>query len=668
MGILLTQTRKEELLELIKTDARLGQLWRDYCSRVENYTSTRELTPMYDRTKWWHHVWDRVGDSAFVYAMTGDNAAGAYVHTCVMDMCTKKTEREWLGPWFRRVEDLPLAKLETAHVSCAISVAYDLCPDLFNEEEKAIILDSLKNRSLPLCRRHLDSDNLFTNWRMVILNGYATTACVLGDKDAIAYATDFFDIAIQAFNADSYGESVQYSNYAILNLIHAYELLLAYDESLKDRLDSSFAPNMMKWYAASFMYMKPMNDPAWGEKEYPRNLNFGDSAVIFRPSGDVLMHIAKRFAKTRKTEAGLAMWMFSTTYKDDLAPYDWSTFGFFNQYHYHTFINYVSSDEVKPLSPKEAEMPLLNSFETGTVVYRDNWDSPKLILGIQGGYVPNRVTEHRHADQNSFILSYQNERMLADPGHCCYRLKSCQFSKTDDSHNTWTFEKENGEILHQKKVGGNFRRSLQPSMNKLERCEKIDDLLIIQSDCAKTYGEEVEKAQRTWLVLGENMMFLVDRIKSKTPMKPITHFVVNNRGDKTDDRIFYGKRVVFRRNGVGMKLLPMTFNGQELEMSMNWGYMHDCYHPEPNRLGQAAEGSALIYDYKPTDYTTDYIAVYAIILDSDTEIKRWHLRDEAENVYYIEPKEKTGGFRLTVNKDGSLTATDLYRNKDYNII
>ena len=116
-----------------------------------------------------------------------------------------------------------------------------------------------------------------------------------------------------------------------------------------------------------------------------------------------------------------------------------------------------------------------------------------------------------------------------------------------------------------------------------------------------------------------------------------------------------------------MKLLPLAVNGQEPEMNMNWGYMHDCYHPEPNRLGQGIEGSALIYDYKPTEYTTDYTGVYAIFLDSDADIKRWHLRNVEENVYYIEPKEKTGGFQLSVNKDGSLTATDVYQNKTYEI-
>lgn len=671
MGIILTDKRKNEIRDLINKDSRFAQLWNDYCSRVDTYTMAEknEIAPMYGRTKWWHYIWERVGDASFVYAISGDKKVGAYVHDVVMQMFSPKKFDEWIGPWFRKIQEPPVGTLETAHISCAICSAYDMCPDLFSNEEKEVILKSLRERILPWCKRYTENLTHFGNWKMVLFNGYTTAACILGDEEAIAYSVDYYNLLIKAYNKDSYGESVQYSNYASFNLIHAYEILVSYKPELETKLDTSFMANLIKWYSASFMYMKPMYDPDWGDKAYPRTINFGDSAAIFRPNGDVLMHVAKRFSGTREIEAGLAMWLFETTYKEDLTPYDSSTFGFFNQYHYYTFINYVSAKEVQPLSPKDAGMSLINTFETGTITYRNDWDIPELILGIQGGYVPNHVTAHRHQDQNSFILAYGNERILADPGHCCYRLYSWKFSKSDESHNTWTFERENGEIIHQTLVSRSFisKEGPMPSMNNLERCEKIDDLFICQSDCAKVYGEDIEKAQRTWLAFGGNVVFIVDRIKSKVPLKPISHFVFNNRGEKdlTDDRIFYGKRVVFRRNGVGVKFLPMDVEGFENEMSMNWGFMHDCYHPEPNRLGQGKEGSALIYDYKPTGFTKDYTAVYAIILDSADNISHWHTPDAGKNTYYMEPGGKSGGYKLSIEEDGTLKATDLYLNKDY---
>ncbi len=666
MGLFVSNQRKEEMQSLIKTDKRFNKLWEDYVRRVAGYTDTTDLVKMYDVTKWWHLIWERIGDAAFVYLMNGDEKAGAFVHDTVMHTCLGRKPEEWIGPFFRKMKEPPVGQLETAHISCAISAAYDMCPDLFSDEEKEIVKRLLRERILPWCKEFVDAGGWFNNWRMVLLNGYTVAACILGDNDAVKYAVEKFNLLTGAYNSDSYGESVQYSNYASLNLTHAYEVLISYDPSLKEKLDSSYQANMIKWYAASFMYMKPLNDVNWGDMPYPRTLNFGDSASIFRPTGDVLMHVAKRFAKSRPDDAALAMWLFETTYKEDVGPYDRSTFGFFNQYHYYTFINYVSAAEVKPLSPKEVGMPLISVFETGMVAYRTSWDNTKLILGIQGGYKPNNVTSHRHKDQNSFILAYKNERMFADPGHCCYRLETQRFSKSEDSHNTWTFEKENGEIIRQTIVSGNFIAGVEQPMNELKRCEKIDDLFICQSDCAKAYGDEIEKAQRTWMVLGDNMMFIVDSFKSKVPVKPIAHFVLNNRGEGlTDDRIFYKKRVVFRRNGIGMKFFPLNVEGYDVNMAMNWGALHECYHPEANRLGQGREGTALIYDFSPDGYTYEYTAVYGVILDSDKEIGRWHTPDVGKNHYYIEPGDKKGGFRLTISEDGILKAEDLYNNKEY---
>jgi hypothetical protein len=131
--------------------------------------------------------------------------------------------------------------------------------------------------------------------------------------------------------------------------------------------------------------------------------------------------------------------------------------------------------------------------------------------------------------------------------------------------------------------------------------------------------------------------------------------------------VFYGKRVVFRRCGKAIKLLPMEVTGYTVEMDMNFGYMHDCYHPEPNRLGEGKEGSALIYDFKPTEFVTEYMAVYAIILSDDNEILYWHTADKEENVYHIQPRDKVNGYKLMPTKDGRLKLVDLYKSKEYTI-
>lgn len=73
----------------------------------------------------------------------------------------------------------------------------------------------------------------------------------------------------------------------------------------------------------------------------------------------------------------------------------------------------------------------------------------------------------------------------------------------------------------------------------------------------------------------------------------------------------------------------------------------------------------MIYNYKPTEFVTEYTAVYAIILDTAAHIPHWHTPDVGINTYYMEPGEKVGGYKLSIEDDGTLKATDLYINKDY---
>ena len=116
MSFILTDKRKAKIKEQIKTDNRFAQLWNDYVARVKTYTGKEknEVAPMYDRTKWWHYVWERVGDAAFVYAITGDEKAGSYVYDVTMEMFSQKKYAEWVGPWYRPVKEPVTGALETA--------------------------------------------------------------------------------------------------------------------------------------------------------------------------------------------------------------------------------------------------------------------------------------------------------------------------------------------------------------------------------------------------------------------------------------------------------------------------------------------------------------------------------------------------------------------------
>jgi len=665
MGYLLKYDLVEKIRNDISSNMQLKNLWDSLYQRTMDFTRTPQLSKPQDTVKWWHLIWERLGDAAFVCAVMPNEQLKTFVHDVVMDVCNKDID-EWLGPWFRKRTDEKVATLETAHTGIAVAVAFYMCSILFSDEEKKVIFSALREKCQVLCKaflKNLKTTTKVNNWYMVILDGYITVSCVLNDEKAVKEGISVYQELLKAYSKDSYGESLQYSNYASLHLCHAYEMVSACYPALLKQLDCSVYGNLIKWYVASFMYMKPLYGE-WGEHvAYPRSLNFGDSAAIFRPSGDLLIHLSARLKNTVPINAGLARWLFDVTYGNPShEPCDRSTFGFINNYHYLTIM--LFSDSTEAISPQGAGMPLLSSFETGTVVFRDRWENPKLILGIQGGYKCNNVTAHRHFDQNSFIVSYLNERMILDPGHCCYRLYSHRHSVSNEAHSTWTFETEEHRLICQKPVEGNFLSGIQEPMNKLKIAEKIDNIGVISSDCAPVYGEDFIRAERSWIVYNSNVIFIVDRIKTKIPVKVNTHFVVNNRNNMVDERIFYNLRVVIRRNGVGMKLLPLSAETEKLIMERAWGFAHDCYHPEPNNIGQGKEGSALIYKYTTEEYKTKHIHVYALIFDKEEHIKKWHAVVD-DNHYRILPPGDQGGVKINIVSDELIQIADCNNNKIY---
>lgn len=650
----------EKIKDFISQNSQAKELWDNFYARTQRDAKTKGIAKSTDTLKWWHLAWERLGDAAFACFLEPTAELEQFVHDATLEICEKSAD-EWLGPWFRKRTKDNLGQLETAHAGVAAAISYIFCERLFSEQERKTIFDALRVKCQEPCGNFLRGRPFFNNWSMVLLNGYVTASCVLGDRKALSGAMDMYEELLSAYNTDSYGESLQYSSYASAALCHIHEMITAYAPEFADRLRPQIYGDLMPWYAASFMYMKPLGGE-WGEEILPRSLNFGDSAAIFRPSGDLLIHIAARLNGTGSPNAGLAKYLFDTTYKYPAAgPCDRSSFAFFNNYHYLTFL--LLPMAAKAITPQEAGLGLLMSFETGTIAVRDSWEKPKLILGIQGGYQPCKMSTHRHLDQNSFILAYNGERMLIDPGHCCYRLNSQIESTYARAHSTWVFEDESGDLITQEEVSGNIRDGVKAPLNTLRYIKSAPGVNIISSDAAAAYGENFIKAERTWFIHKSNVIIIADRIETKKPVKAVANFVANNRDALTDERIFYSNRVVLRRGNTALKILPITDDRENVHMTPHWGFVHDCYHPEPNQKGQAKEGSALIYRFSTGNYSTAHMCIYALIIDEEKNIRYWHAEPEDKG-YKIDPPGHSGGLTVKV-EDNCIEITDCENDESY---
>ena len=646
MSIFMTKKELERIRTARNADTQLGTLWRALKMRTYKNTSENTLVQSSDTQQWWHLVWERIRDAASVYAVEPNDTLGIWLHDRVMELA-ELSEDAWIGPWFRQRTQPPKGALETAHIVNAVSEAYDLCPTLFTDTEKEQIIAALRERGLPMCREFLKSVRKpwINNWFCVIAGGFAAAAVILDDREAVREAVDYYRFCTTFYDADGYGESLQYGNYASLSLSHMREVLVRYDSTLDAALPIDCIANTVCLAVSSFLYMKPLGGE-YGDTPYPRSFNFGDCAAIYRPTGEVLLQIASQYHE--RTVAGLARWLFDTTYTNPAdGPDELATFGFYNQFSYVSLL--YLPDAAPALSPEDADMNTVNVYKTGNAVIRDSWTQTKTVLGAQIGYETHPITAHRHADQNSFVLAYDGERYFADPGHCCYRLQTWRDCCKTEHHNTWDFEDAEGNRYTQA-----LCQPGQPPLNTLVSYPQTPGFSILASDCAAAYGAHFKRCERVWITAFPDLMFMIDRVETDIPMKMTSHFVLNNRDNKLRSKIADDRRLVFRRGQGAIKFF--TFADEPLVLQQRWGFIHDYYHPLANQRGQGKEGSAEIYDYV-TDFGTSHLIIHPFVMNETTEILYWHIKNPAPGVYRIYNRDDAHSWTLTIRPDEELWFT-----------
>ncbi len=611
-----------------------------------------------DTQEWWHLCWERASDAAFVWHMERDDHLGQWIRGVAFDMRDAE-DTEWIGPWFRN-HDRPLTgQLETAHVTWAMCEILDLCQDLFTAEERAGLEAALREKGMEPCLRFCEKvqgdHRHISNWFSVLTSGYGAAAMYLQDEKAIRRTLNLLQDAYGMYNRDSYGESVQYSNYCSLTMAQLHEILLRLRPDLAAQVSLAPYANLMDWYAASFLYMKPWDD----EVLYPRTLNFADSAAVFRPTGNVLAQVAVRLKENMPRQAALASWLLETAYaRPEEGADELATFGFYNHFSYHTVL--MQPDMAPARSPAELGMSEKLAFENGHVILRDSWQKTRSVLGVQAGYQTMNVTGHRHQDHGSFQFAQGTERMIVDGGHCCYRLQDYRYSCSSSQHAVFDFVREAEStnawwtVIDQKKADGSFYSPKPPRVRNLIS-RYAGPAHVLTMDLTDAYGDEVTLAQRCIVSCLPGAVFIIDRAETAEPLRMRTHFPMNNRDDELKIHQADDHRFVFRRHGEAMKVFECAafMDGEQRpsEMRFGWGFAHRNYHPLANQDGQGKEGSVMIYNWVDAQPATSHLRLCAIASDVDERIKGWHIKPEGENRWYIENPEKQK--LLVVEKRGN---------------
>lgn len=593
--------------------------------RAVRWTAHPSVTRPDERAGWWHVVWERLGDVAFLQAWEPDAQRAAWLRAEVLRICALDAE-DWLGPFFRPKTPPLLGSIETGHIGVAIADVLHLCPELFDGADVTAIADAVTEKGLVPTRRWLDrfdegADEL-NNHYLAHLNGYAAMALLTSSTADLETLPRRLDVAASLFQDDSYPESVQYWGYAALHFANLFRILSA--TGLVDSRWLRVAAGALPWVAHSMLF--PQTESPWGAGRHVSLLNFGDSALTGRPPADALLCFARHLRRADPMRAGLARWLFDETYADvEVAPEDLASFGFFNQVGWRSVVDLAAA--AAPLSPDDAQLPTCDTFRFGTVIERDRWTDPRTVLAARNGHDRLTTPSHRHRDEGSFVLGHRGEVLFTDPGHCCYRLHAYQRAKDSSVHSTWTLFDEGGRQIDQTVALGSEALGERYAPRRVDH-DGLGALTVFGADVGAAYPSPVERATRMWITCLPHLVVIVDDIETSTPTTVETRFLLDNRENRL--RTEGGSEtLVLRRGGAGAMLARLesrTDGGpSEGPVLTSWTAVHDVYDPLPNAAGQGKEGSGVIHGFSTSVAGLRHRAVYAIALDEAARIGEWRL-------------------------------------------
>lgn len=671
-SIFLTDTEKERLQDM-PTNTRTASLLSSMQARVEKRAALVSFADPSTTNQWWHFAGEYLTDAALIHAVRPSEQVDAWLRASVMSL-VRRPVADWAGPAFRRYNGgVLVGTLETAHLAWGVSIAYDLASDLFTQAEKDEIVTALREKGLLPCRRFLERASTHMNWNCVLFAGFTVTAAILGDEEALAYATEWLPVAEDHFQKDgSYGESLQYANYAAYSIMLAHEALIRYYPAKP----TTFEPyaRMVDWASYALFYRKPLS--GWPMMDWPRSANFGDAAAIFRPSGDLLVHVAARAKKELPLQAGLASWLFNTLYfpANEPGPHDLASFGFVNGFGFLSVI--MLADAASAVSPKETDLPVVKAFSGGDVFVRDYWGGIT-TLAARIPSEPRHASAHLHGDINSFILVHNNERLILDPGHSCYRNITHELEISSSTHNTCTFEISGTANSPARKLvqHGGKRRSLIHENGKLRSDDPSDDggrrliasrigpVSVIGSDAAQLYGVPIRTFIRFWVLCGSNVLFIVDQIEADVPVKTTWNWLLNNRDGLLDYKMDRPNKLTARRGDAGVKI---THFGEGDYSVPVYAMVHDAYHPLPAQRGEGAPGSGILIQWNESTPSAARTVVHTLAIDSHAGVLGWESKAES-NTYTLEDTDRNQKWSLLINDDGSFNINDIISGQSYSV-
>ena len=599
------------------TEPLISMFWA-MVARVDHRADTPGLINHSGATGWQYPVSEYLPDAAIIYTLKPNEKIKTWLRDTTLAII-RRPATDWAGIPPHQPSSDASSKLGTAHLTWSVALVLDLAGSIFTPDEKLELVQAIQEKGLNVCQQALDQCHALNHVPCLLNAAIAVAAAILRKEDTLAKAAEVFSRHVHLFHPDGSGaDSLQNANYAAYGLMLAYEALIRSNTKLQRSLPLGPYARKVRWDAASLLYKKPLS--GWPGQAPARSANFNDSPAIYRPSADVLLHIATRGKDTFPTESGLARWLFDTLYVPFSAPCPGTegSFDFINNFGFMSLL--LLAQATPPISPRQADIPELAAFTGGDSFARDSWEAPQTILAVHGPADSPASAAHAHGDLNSFILVHQNERLLVDPGHSACRDLMYEQDISTRTHNTCTFT-EGSTLIEQNTVSPQVD-SPPHARGKRLLLAREGALTVIATDAAAAYGEPIRTFTRFWMLCGSHALFIVDHIKTDRPVKTTWNWLFNNRDNQLDLKLVPPDRLVARRGKVGMKLFNL---GKHQLYGPIHAHVHDAVPTRPGHSGTGASGSGQLVRWNETEETRERTAIHAICVDTLGRAASWHL-------------------------------------------
>lgn len=674
MSIFLTDSERKAFEKIGSDPIFSGHYWALF-TRVTDKVNNLELSDKDTTTAFWHNVLEYLGDLSFLAAQRNDDKLKNFAKRTALSIA-ELPEELWIGPIFRE-RTYPLrGHLETAHLSAALSLFLDLCGDILTEEEYDLCVSALKEKAIPLCRAWLDNKPHFlNNWNAVLTMGVALPAAVLGLKDELEFCADYLARVSELLQSDgSYGEGLQYGNYYLWTFLLANEAVVraGYPSAPLER-----AGKYLEYCHYNLLANKPLD--GWGEYPRPRCFNFDDCTAIFAPNPDILALLGFRLKDSMPDNAVLARAILERFYADNPSqgPFDRTSFGFVPRGGWMLLLFYMQmkKDGVLP------QFERTRAFKNGVAVIRTGeWSDNDLAVAVNAPAPEGLASAgHRHQDMNAIQIFFGRERLIADPGHACYRSKTRNADVGTASHSTCIFNAGammtpmGGEThLAQKSTpvrktlaDGTFGEPVQVP-GKLEFTGSCGDVAAIVSEVAACYGEPLKLFRRHVIVCGKNAVFVIDDFDSDIPLPAKWVWCFNNRDGKLEYKKVNdasSQRMVIRRGNAGLKI--MSGDRENLKFSgESYGFLHDAYHPDAGAEGAGEAGTALLAGHCEIGSQKGFRRhVFGMAADLYGASAHWHLKKDEDLLCRLESFGAEQSWQIDARDTGKIIITDRVSGK-----